>query len=207
MGTTPIYGWPYGESDSSPAGHTQDRALAEAIETTVKALETDLKNLPIAYIEQSTAQNLTTGATTILNLQAKLIDTSGMHNPAVNPSRLTATVPGWYLAAGAVSSTGSNAGRRGTSWAKNGAAYGNALLLPPPPTSVAEMPLPTVLIYLAVGDYLEARMFHDAGVQLTTYVAGGNRTYVIVECVSRTLAPTLLPTEPIIPPEIPTPMG
>lgn len=55
-----------------------------------------LLNPPMLRMRQVTAQNLPNGTWTAITWDKEDIDTHGFHSTAVNPTRITPTVPGWY---------------------------------------------------------------------------------------------------------------
>lgn len=124
-----------------------------------------------AVVERVTPQPLTTQTWTSVSYDAAdLDDTDAIHDPATNNTRFT--VPAgmggkWRFSATAEFEVDTT-GVRGVAWAKNGtdlpARYGAVYRSPSPvlPTVVTT----TVDLLLNDGDYVEHRVYHEAGADL-----------------------------------------
>lgn len=96
---------------------------------------------------------------------------SGMHDPAVNPQRITARTAGTYMLAGAVSFPANTAGRRGCKWTVNGTDVPmSQALQPAPSTGALDLTARVKYVQLVAGDYVELRAFQDSGGALNTAV-------------------------------------
>lgn len=79
---------------------------------------------PLFFGFQSTAQSLTSGAWTALNLEQETVDSISGHDTVTNKSRYTPTYPAWYLAFGYAGFESNGTGARGAAIAKNGTRQG-----------------------------------------------------------------------------------
>jgi len=116
----------------------------------------------------SGTQNIPAGVVTPITFATEAFDATGMHDPAVNPSRLTAIVAGTYLAAGGVYWTPSvidSATLFLLRLAKNGTLIDGARSYYPPVSSMAGNGLGqniTAIIDLTAGQYVTLDVFHDS---------------------------------------------
>jgi hypothetical protein len=131
----------------------------------------------ICQVRQIVSQNLTSGTFAPLTFTAEDVDTTGMHSTVSNTDRLTAVYPGWYGAAGALGIAGNVNGRRGGVWRINTVDVNGSGVLLPSPSTAPIVPFATVLVFLNVGDYLQAAGFQDSGTSpLTTTTVAYNQS-------------------------------
>jgi hypothetical protein len=124
---------------------------------------------------QTVAQTLTSAVFAPVTLDTEDEDNYSGHSTSTNTSRYTAQVAGWYLCSGSVGFVGNATGRRATEWLKNGAVVsGSQLAWAPGVATAVEFPAETILIFLAVGDYVEIGAYQESGGNLNTDVAFTN---------------------------------
>lgn len=130
---------------------------------------------PRCKVYNSAAQSIGSGAFAALTWDTEEIDSDAMHSTSSNTSRLVCQTAGTYLLSGSISWASSSAGvRRGARWLKNGASSNTQVMIVPPGTGTAGVPTvhaPTVMMPLAVSDYVELAGYQDTGGALST-VAG-----------------------------------
>lgn len=98
-------------------------------------------------------------------------DPTGMHDSASNPSRLTCRIAGTYMLYGGVAFATNSAGRRGIRWDVNGAlVQGTQNIQQASSTSGDDRPAKTILVPLAVGDWVEMKAYQDTGAAMTLVV-------------------------------------
>lgn len=68
MGTTPSHSWPYPSVDDEPNGAAEIQALAEAVEATVNAIESDVTDLAAFAADTSAAMDGSTWVPTLTNI-------------------------------------------------------------------------------------------------------------------------------------------
>lgn len=118
-----------------------------------------------AAVTHSGAQSIPTGAVTALTFDTEREDPLGLHD-AVHPTRLTANASGVWAVFANVEFAASTAGNiRNLRIAVNGAASRWSNEGPFQGTSVCRINCGG-LVRLSSGDYVEATVFHDAGVAL-----------------------------------------
>lgn len=144
-----------------------------------------LSQPPIAVLRQTGAQSLSTGAGTAITFDAEDIDTHGGHSTVTNTSRYTAQIAGWYQLSGGVSITGSATNRRACWWTKNGSdiAGSEATVSAGDDTGTLTVPARTILVLLAVADYVELKGFQDSGGSLNTVVTSAAQPSMHVRLV------------------------
>lgn len=115
---------------------------------------------PIARVGKSSTQTISSGVFTALTFDTEDVDPGGAHSTAVNPSRLTAQVPGTYFVAASVGFEGSTTGTvRTARLYRNSSAM---TITNSPPGAVSNfLPVFDVLALTTV-DYVDVRAFHDA---------------------------------------------
>lgn len=178
---TSNFAWPYPASTDAPNVPTHIRNLADAVDATVGDIVADLI-VPIASVRQTVAQPLTDAAFTTLTFTTEDLDTHDGHSTSANTSRYTAQTAGRHVFAGGVGFAANGAGGRGARWLKNGSAiprgqcmHGNA------GAGVATLlAVRTVVVDLAVGDYVELQAYQDSGAPLTSPVLGTQESYIDV---------------------------
>ena len=95
-------------------------------------------------------------------------DTNNMHDINTNPSRITAQVAGKYLVFGFIAWVDNTTGLRFLSVRLNGTTNICAIFLSKDPDGRWQAPVTTV-IQMAVGDYLELRVYQSSGGALAIY--------------------------------------
>lgn len=124
-----------------------------------------LLNRPIFRGRSTASQSVGTGSWTSLALAAEDVDSADGHDNATNNTRYTAVYAGWYQVSCVVGTIAGNVtGRRGARFAVNGTLINaSRCLLAATTASAIVMPGTTVVLYLNVGDYVEAQGFQDSG--------------------------------------------
>jgi len=127
----------------------------------------------------SGTQTVLTGVVTPITFATEAFDATGMHDPAVNPSRITALVAGTYLVVGGIFWTASaidSATLLFVRLARSGSLIPGARSYYPPISTMAGnglgQPIAAV-VDLTVGQYVTIDAFHDAV---------GSRTVDLASC-------------------------
>lgn len=172
MGTTPNYTWPYPELTDPPDGATQIKSLANAVDGTVKGIDTRVighDNPAICQVRQTIAQSIATGVTNAaLLFDTEDFDTANMWSTAAK-DRLICTKAGIFEVFGSVSFNAQATGRRGGFWAKNGTNLTQAAsFYQATASSLGSFAMPTCLVRLAVNEYIQLNAYQDCGVALNT---------------------------------------
>lgn len=144
--------------------------MASTLEALLLAQTNFLQYPPICTATQATLQTITTATQTAITLDAETFDPYGMHSTSSNPSRVTATVAAWYECSGTVAFV-SGTGDRQVGLRVNGTtfvpgSYG-ALV---PGAVVAGVVVPTIPVFLNIGDYVELMGRQASGGNLNTNV-------------------------------------
>ena len=147
---------------------------------------TFLSNPPITQVRQTSVQSLTSGSQSVLLFDAEDVDSSGMHSTSSNTGRATAVYPGWYQFSGGVGIATNATGRRGFRFMTNGTTVvpGSPVMYFPASAGQTEVAGRTVLIFLNVGDYVEAQAFQDSGGALNTTVIAPDQPAMTCKWVS-----------------------
>ncbi len=185
MPATSIYGLPYPEPGDAPNVPGDIQALAAAVEAILRAnlsLGGDLtvpgkltvagmlyQTPPHAHLRRDSNQSVASGGSgTAVQYTVEDVDTDpdgvGGHSVDTNPSRWTARYAGWYALNGGVGWSPNATGRRGCWWAKNGAQVNGSYSIGPATASASTVVTARdILLYLAVGDYVELIAYQDSG--------------------------------------------
>jgi hypothetical protein len=134
---------------------------------------------PRCKVRQTAAQSIPTGAWTPLTFPTEDYDNeataaylsgTGMHDPASNPSRLTAQTAGSYLCIGIIYYATNSAGVRGAKFTINGAVQPSSQTLVQASSTATRSTgvTNTNILALSVGDYVELQGFQDSGGALLT---------------------------------------
>lgn len=182
MGSTSTYDLPYPGNTDGPDGPTQIEDLAEAVDTALGGLQDNIDSgdlRPFCFLEQgSTGTSVPSGTFTAMSWDTDVVDDSGMHNPASNPTRITPTKAGWYQTFGKVafvSDTG-GVGRRGSGVALNGTLV-DQTLYQAPSGGAPYAAVPNILVFCnGTTDYLELKAFQDSGATRTTISGSAQET-------------------------------
>lgn len=130
-----------------------------------------LSDPPRAQLRQTVAQSLTSGAFAAITFGAEDFDNYSGHSTSTNTSRYTAQIAGIYQLAGKAAWAGNATGRRATKWQKNGVDItASQVAIIATSASDVEHPATTMMVSLAVGDYVELHAFQDSGGALNTFV-------------------------------------
>ena len=142
--------------------------------------------LPACVAYRTADQSIASGGFTALAPDGELFDTDGMHDPAVNPSRLTATTAGYYVVTAGISWAFNATGQRVVRIGKNGGTTQGAEDARQAITTGAANTSCTTsaIVKLAVGDYVEAYGFQDSGGALNA-TAGARLSFLGAAWLSR----------------------
>jgi hypothetical protein len=174
MGTTSKYAWPYPELTDPPDGASQIKALAVAIDATVKNVDEP----PLLQCESGTAQSFSSAAWTAIQFNINVVDTHAMHSTVTNNTRIVAAVKGWYQVGGGCSWVSNATGKRGLMWYLNGAIHTpTAVYAPAPAGGSTGLAAPTIVVQLNIGNYVELWAYQDSGVALACGNGPGSRPY------------------------------
>jgi hypothetical protein len=178
MPATPTYGLPYPGTGDSPHGPNQLQALAEEVEAELVRVDGDIAAhaalvKPVAHLRQTVAQSVASATYTACTFTTEDLDTVNGHSTSSNTSRWT--VPsGWagaYMLSGGGKFATNATGFRSGQFAKNGSVIlgseGPGLAAADTSTFDAR----TVVVSLAVGDYVEMQIRQSSGGSLNTDVA------------------------------------
>lgn len=141
---------------------------------------------PLAILRQTVAQSIPNNAMTALLFDTEDLDREGGHSTSSNTSRYTAQTAGYYEVSGAVGFTGNATGSRlaqinvnGTG--QNGTEVGWGTV---PNSGHLEIVVPSTMVYLNVGDYVELAAFQSSGGALNTFLSGVIQARMNVRWVS-----------------------
>lgn len=139
----------------------------------------------MAKLRQTAAQSLANNTLVAINFDAEDLDTDNAHSTVSNTSRFTAPYAGWYRAGGVVWFAGNATGLRYARWLVNGAEVNGSLTgyNTVPNASSIGITLPSTLIFLNAGDYLEMGASQTSGGALNTLVSGVLQPSMSVEFV------------------------
>lgn len=148
-----------------------------------------LSTPPIADMNQTVAQTLTTSVFAAVTFTTETVDTDvdgiGGHDTSSNTSRYTARYPGWYQCSGGGGFAVNATGIRATRWAVNGTAVnGSQTAEATTAATSAEWAARTKHFYLNAGDYVELQLFQNSGGNLNTDVTTADQSHVSIRWVS-----------------------
>lgn len=126
---------------------------------------------PTAMVRATGTQTIPSELPTPLRFNVEDIDNANGHDNAVNNSRYTVKMAGWYQLSGHTSVQVGTEFHCLCSWYKNGALLpsGGGIVGPIHSTTVAGIyPAATVIASFVVGDYIELWMYQDDGQPLDT---------------------------------------
>lgn len=132
---------------------------------------TYLLNPPVFYGVQASVQTFTTSGTSYpVSIDTGVVDTYSGHSNTTNNSRYTAQVAGYYLIAGCVGYAPNGTGFRAASLRINGnVVQGASTEIAAASASYAvTLAAPTLIKYMAVGDYAEIWAWQTSGSSLNT---------------------------------------
>jgi hypothetical protein len=174
--------------DRVSAVETSDTAQNTAItDVTNRAssLETAAKR-PIAELRTTALNSLNDSTWTTILFGGEAVDTDpdsvGGHSTTTNTGRYTARYAGLYLVAGHISYAANAAGSRYARWTVNGTTRpGSSGVVGYNPTGGAiAAHAPTMVLVLAVGDYVELQGFQNSATTLTTWTQGDYQPHFTV---------------------------
>jgi hypothetical protein len=118
-------------------------------------------------------QSITTATVTALTFTAAdRYDNGLLHDPAVNPSRITFTVPGVYVLAGFVEFVANATGYREAGFRVNGTILIGSTNIPTNSASVVTRLNPTAQYQFAASDYVELIVTQTSGGNLNVNATG-----------------------------------
>ncbi|MGW3809076.1 hypothetical protein [Micromonospora sp. NPDC005113] len=128
---------------------------------------------PLAQLRQTSTQSIASGTWAAIGFQAEDHDTVNGHSTSSNVSRYTAQKAGRYEISGAVCFALAATGSMWARWAVNGGELNGSATNMATTTAQTLLAARTLLITLAVGDYVELQGTQFSGGSLSTYVADG----------------------------------
>ena len=128
---------------------------------------------PRILVRQGSTTTLSNGSWGTLGFTIEDMKVDMTHSTTSNTERLIAATAGTYLLSGVVTYASSAGGaRRGARWRRNGSGgIGPEILVPSPSAAnngVPAVAAPTLMVYLAVGDWVELHGYQDSGGNLST---------------------------------------
>jgi hypothetical protein len=146
--------------------------VAAFFNSSVRDAVSYLINPPVCNAVQATTQTIGSGLWTPLTLDTTIVDTYGGHSNTTNNSYYTAQVAGWCLVSAAVAWAGNTTGYRGIRILHNGttSVAGGASEIANNGNNVTALASPAVIMYLNVGDYVQAEGQQTSGAGLLTSV-------------------------------------
>lgn len=134
-------------------------------------------NRPQAFAYQTSVQSVGYGSTATMSFQAETVDTDGIHSTASNTYRMTCATAGYYLMTGSIIYDASATGMRAayiekftTATSATAPVLGSlSYVISSSGTYPTTVTTPSVVVSMAVGDYIQLTGFHTAGAGLNTY--------------------------------------
>lgn len=161
---------------------------ANSVQALINALRTAVTSLlaPAACrARQIVAQSIANNTWVALTMTAEDLDTAGGHSTSVNTSRYTAVTAGTYLVTGGSSWVNNVTGVRGARIAKNGTGInGSEAVVGAAPSSGNRVAAKTILVALAIGDYVEIEALQTSGGALNTVATSSDQSDMTVLRVS-----------------------
>lgn len=121
---------------------------------------------------QTVSQNIAASTATALTFTTEDFDTDNGHDTGSNTSRYTCQTAGKYEFYGAFSFAGDTTGQRYGLWYKNGAAINGGAVRGPGSANATMIAMRTLIIDLAVSDYVELYVSQNTVGALATLVTG-----------------------------------
>lgn len=175
MGTTAKLALRYpAATDRVADGALAMQHLAEDVDTPL-GLQV---NPPRCRLYHAASPNLANGVATSIAWDTEETDASGMHDPAVNPSRITAVTAGYYDVRAQGIFAANATGYRTLAILKNGAVVA-ATRHQASPATASHFAQVTDEVYLGVGDYIEIQATQGSGAALALQ-GGSASTFVRV---------------------------
>lgn len=143
-----------------------------------------LNNSYYGQFRQSVSQNFTDATFASLTFTTEDFDTDSGHDTVTNTSRYTAQTAGRYMCMGAWGLTGNAAGQRYVMWLKNGSAILGSGIRVGGTTNANLTPARTIIVDLAVGDYVEMSCHQNCGITLASLSSADTQSSMTVWRVS-----------------------
>src|SRR5579859_5133964 len=141
----------------------------------MNATNRDLGNFllarPLAIMRQTVAGSIANSTWTAIACDTEDIDRDNGHSTVTNTSRYTSQTAGYYRGSGKISFASNANNRRWTRWDVNAAEItATRLSMQAANGDASELAMASRLIFLNVGDFLEAKGFQDTVGALNTVV-------------------------------------
>lgn len=128
-----------------------------------------LQTPPVFYATQTAAQSIANTTFVPLTWPSEVVDSNNGHSTSSQTSRYVCQQAGWYSVGGVVNYVTQNqTGIRAALLYKNGTEYGGGSAQILPTASQTRVVTPTVLMQLAVNDYVELVAYQSSGVTTST---------------------------------------
>lgn len=178
MPSTPTYGFPYPATGDSPNVPSDIQALATALDAqlvTVNGLITALTGrvTPVAQLRQTVAQSVANATYVACTFTTEDLDTLNGHSTSSNTSRWTVPT-GWagaYMLSGGGKFVTNVTGSRSARWAKNGSVIAGSEGPGFSADDTSAFAARSIVVALAVGDYVEMQIRQSSGGSLNTDIA------------------------------------
>lgn len=149
-----------------------------------------LQDPPLAYLRQTVAQSLTSGAFVAVNFDAEDFDSDvdnvGGHSTSVDTSRFTARYAGWYQLGGGPGFSANATGVRLSYWAVNTAVVNGSEVLVPTTSGFSHCHGSRVIpVYLDINDFVELYVFQNSGGALNTSVTAQEQSSAYIKWMHR----------------------
>jgi hypothetical protein len=132
---------------------------------------TFVANPPIAQLTQTVATSMASGAWTTVSFNSSIVDTYTGHNNAINNSRYTSQLAGYYLVSGVVAWVASS-GNKWARIAKNGSAVtGSGGEASGSAADVSATLTKPILVSLNLGEFVELQGAQFTGGAINTALA------------------------------------
>lgn len=125
-----------------------------------------------AAVYRSAALSIADATDTWVDMDAEQFDAWGMHSLTTNPSRVTATAPGWYMVTGGVRWSHNATGYRLSSIWKNRSERVSEHVFIETATNVQPRQVLSGLVWMDVGDYVELDVYQNSGGALDLQLSG-----------------------------------
>lgn len=145
---------------------------------------------PVAKLKQTSAQSIANSTSVAITLNAEDVDSDvdgvGGHDNVTNNTRYTARYAGWYWIGGGIGYASNATGVRIVEWWINGILVdGSGVCLSAVSGVSSRVPARAMLIFLAIGDYVECMAFQTSGGALNTAVSSAEMPSMNLHWTSR----------------------
>lgn len=193
MAVTPNYSIPYPALTDAPNGPAEMQSLATQVDTsllTVQAyvdsqgVNVDAQHQFACYVYATAAQSVPNASSIPVLMNTEVWDPAGMHDPAVNTSRVVARKTGYYKLGGQATFTPNALHGRVAYFQLNGTTaipgsgcgcQGIDLTYSP------AMALPDTIVHLNINDYIELIVGQNCGTALNTQAIAQNVCSILME--------------------------